>query len=159
MQSDVYDLSAKETHSMTTIRLNDVKVSSDNSSRSEGWLTIQLHTGERLKAYCPETQDNWAQGTKRVCHHSAVNDAQTLNLATLLLQETHDGQYIILQAELSRPAIPMTYARPANEHVFLELPHKQKSVFSVDFLALVAIIFVALYGLKWVLEKYLLPKL
>lgn len=144
---------------MTTISLADVTVSSDYSSRSEGWMTVHLGNGQVLTAYCPESTDNWAQGTKRICHSSSEQDQQTINVETLLLQETQDGQYIVLQAKLSRPAMPMTYARPANEHVLLELPHTQQSVFSADFLAISAVIFAALYGLKWVLEKYLLPKL
>lgn len=144
---------------MTTISLTDVTVSSDYSSRSEGWMSVHLNNGQTLAAYCPDSLDNWAQGTKRICHSNLEYDQQTINVETLLLQETPDGHYLVLQAELSRPAMPMTYARPANEHVFLELPHTQQSVFSADFLAVAAVIIAALCGLKWLFEKYFLPKM
>lgn len=144
---------------MSTIKLSHVTVSSNYASRSEGWLEVDLGNGQVLSAFCPDNTDNWAQGTKRICHPSPEQDQQTLNVETLLLQTTQDGHYIVLQAKLAKPAMPMTYARPANEHIFLELTPAQQSVFSPAFLSIAGIIFVALYGLKLVLEKYLLPKL
>jgi dihydroxyacid dehydratase/phosphogluconate dehydratase len=122
-------------------------------------MSVHLNNGQNLTAYCPDSIDNWAQGTKRICHSSLEHDQQTINVETLLLQETPDGHYLVLQADLSRPAMPMTYARPANEHVFLELSHTQQSVFSADFLAVATVIFSALFGLKWLFEKYLLSKM
>ena len=143
---------------MTTISLTDITVSSTDTSRSEGWLNVHLSNGHTMTAHCPIGQDNWAKGTQQLCNNAQEPGQKTIQLDKLLLQAAHEGQYIILKADLPRSAIPMTYARPANEHVFMELSHKQQSVFSADFLAIVAIIFAALYGLKWLFEKYVLNK-
>ncbi|WP_394064264.1 hypothetical protein [Alcaligenes sp. WGS1538] len=144
---------------MTTISLTDVTVSSDVASRSEGWLNVHFSNGHTINAYCPADNDNWAAGAKHLCNTDREHSPPPIKVDTLLLQAAHDGRYIILQADLPKAAIPMTYARPADEHVYLELPHKQQSVFSADFLAIVALVFAALYGLKWLFEKYFLHKL
>lgn len=144
---------------MTTISLTDVTVRSDDSSRAEGWLTVEFSNGRTIHAYCPDGQDNWSQGTQRLCTNQNEPGLQSTQVDKLLLQAANDGSYIVLQADLPRASTPMTYARPANEHVYMELPHQQQSVFSADFLMIAAIIAAALYGLKWAFEKYLLPKL
>ncbi|MGO3132051.1 MAG: hypothetical protein ACTIJQ_09710 [Alcaligenes sp.] len=144
---------------MTTLSLTNVTVRSDDSSRSEGWLTVEFSNGHTINAYCPEGNDNWTQGTQRLCANDQEPGLQNVQVDKLLLQAANDGGYIVLQADLPRAAIPMTYARPANEHVYMELPHQQQSVLSADFLLIAAIIAAALCGLKWLFEKYLLPKL
>lgn len=144
---------------MTTISLTDVTVSSDYASRAEGWIHVQFSNGQTIRAYCPDSSDNWALGTKRLCQSDPSNNAEPIKVDKLLLQATQEGKYLVLKAELPKGSIPMTYARPADEHVYMELAHKQQNVFSADFLSLAALIFIALYGLKWLFEKYLLPRL
>ncbi|MBK1779711.1 hypothetical protein JHL22_00610 [Advenella sp. WQ 585] len=144
---------------MTTINLTDVTVSSDYTSRTEGWMSVHFSNGNTITAHCPEGNDNWAQGTKLICNTNQEQDLQYIKVNKLLLQAANDGKYVILQADLPMSATPMTHARPANENVYMALPHKQQSVFSADFLAIVCIIIAALYGLKWLFEKYLLPRL
>ncbi|ARP52612.1 hypothetical protein ACDW82_09700 [Alcaligenes faecalis] len=144
---------------MTTISLTDVTVSSDADSHAQGWLTVQFSNGYRIQAYCPKSNDNWAQGAQQLCKPGHYDGLAPTQVDKLLLQAADDGSYVVLQATLPKAAVPMTYARPADEHIYMELSHKQQSVFSADFLAIAAIIFGALYGLKWLFEKYLLPKL
>ena len=143
---------------MSTISLTDITVSSTENSRSEGWLNVHLSNGHMMTAHCPDGNDNWAKDTQPLCNSIQEPGQKTIQLDKLLLQAAHEGQYIILKADLPRTAIPMTYARPANEHVYMELNHKQQSVFSADFLAIVALIVAALFGLKWLFEKYVLNK-
>ncbi|MCH1879303.1 hypothetical protein MJ863_06865 [Alcaligenes ammonioxydans] len=144
---------------MTTVSLTNVTVSSDPASHVQGWLTVQFSNGYSIQAYCPDSQDNWAQGARTLCELGNSNGLAPTPVDTLLLQAGPNGNYLVLQADLPKPSIPMTYARPANEHIYMELADKEQSVFSADFLAIAAIIGGALYGLKCLLEKYLLPKL
>lgn len=143
---------------MTTISLTDVTVSSNAAAPSEGWLNVQFSNGQTINAYCPENQDAWDQGAHHLCAPGLSSRPHPVKVDTLLLQAGADGTYIVLQATLSKPVIPMTYARPADEHIYLELPHQQQSVFSVDFLAIAALIAAALYGLKRLFEKYVLKR-
>ncbi|MFV9473949.1 hypothetical protein ACM5Q9_05955 [Advenella sp. RU8] len=144
---------------MTTINLTDVTVSSNHASRAEGWVNVHFSNGNSIIAVCPEGNDNWAKGTKRICNTSDEQDLQTIPVNSLLLQAANNGKYVILEADLPLSATPMTHARPANENVYMALPHKQQNVFSADFLSIVCIIIAALYGLKWLVEKYVLPRL
>lgn len=143
---------------MTTISLTDVTVSSNAAAPSEGWLNVQFSNGQTINAYCPENQGAWDQGAHHLCAPGFSSRTDPVKVDTLLLQAGDDGTYLVMQATLPKPAIPMTYARPADEHIYLELPHKQQSVFSVDFLSIAALIAAALYGLKRLFEKYILKR-
>jgi hypothetical protein len=143
---------------MTTITLTDVTIHSSYASRLDGWVDIELSNGDIMTAYCAHSTDNWTQSTKRICHADQESDQTSLPVDKLLLQTAGNGKYIIFNAEFPPATTTMTYARPAYEHVYLELPHKNQDVLSIEFLAIVAIIFSSLYGLKWLFEAYVLPR-
>src|SRR5690606_41408816 len=98
---------------MTTISLTDVTVSSDADSHAQGWLTVQFSNGYRIQAYCPKSNDNWAQGAQQLCKPGHYDGLAPTQVDKLLLQAADDGSYVVLQATLPKAAVPMTYARPA----------------------------------------------
>ncbi len=144
---------------MSTITLTDITVHTTATSRAEGWVTILSDQAPAIIAHCSEQPDNWAQSIQLLCKNTAIGSEQEyIEVKNLLLQVTDDGSYLILHAELPRYPVQMSYARPAHESVYMELPHHHQAILSTDFLLVVCFIVAALSALKWLFEKYILPR-
>ena len=144
---------------MTTVYVSDVAVSSHYALRGEGWMNVYLNDGHILKVHCPQISDNWAQDTKRVCNQALGKDEQVFQMKSLLLQPSSDGGYVMLQGEVQAASGHGSYIFniPAAEIQHMLAQAQPQRILGSEFVMVVLVIVMAMFGLKWMLEKYLLP--
>ena len=144
---------------MTTVYVTDVAVSSHYALRGEGRMNAYLNDGHILKVHCPQISDNWAQDTKRVCNQALGKDEQVFQMKSLLLQPSSDGGYVMLQGELQAASGHGSYIFdiPAAEIKHMLAQAQPQRILGSEFVMVVLVIVMAMFGLKWMLEKYLLP--
>ena len=145
---------------MTTVYLTDVAVSSHYGLRGDGWMNVYLNDGHILTVHCPQISDNWAQDTKRVCNNALGKDEHVFQMKSLLLQPSSDGGYVMLQGEIQAASGQGSYIFdiPANEIQHMLAQAQPQRILGSEFVMVVFVIGAALFGLKWLLEKYLLPR-
>lgn len=123
-------------------------------------MNVYLNDGHILQVHCPQVNDNWAQNTKRICSNTLGAEGQQFQMKSLLLQSAGNNGYIMLQGEMYSPLLNsnVIFDIPASEIKHMLSRAQTHQIVGSELVMMAFTIVACLFGCKWVLEKYLLPK-
>lgn len=145
---------------MAMLELNDVIVSSHYELHGQGSMSVYLNSGVILPVRCPPVNDNWAKETQTICGSVLGNEHHQYQMQSLQLQRGSDGVYVLVNGVLqdSHFATIKAFNIGDGEVDYMLSLSEHKGLLPFEFIAIILFLVVAMFGMKVLLEYFLISE-